>query len=473
MRRLPVILLFVVGLAACNLSGESNPPNVSPTVTTSTNSDAAPTEELACPVLIQQAIEAANQQCQAVDRNQTCYGNYSLQAESRSGAALPFAEPGDVVNLSEIKSLSLAAFDQTIPEWGVALMKVQADVPDTLPGQNVTVVLFGNVQIEDQSPDPNHPMQAFYFQSGIGNAPCAGVPGDGILIQTPQGVGEIHLTINEAQISLGSTAFVQAQPNDEMVISVVEGQAQVSAFDKTVIVPAGALTRTTLNANGVAAAPPADPEPFDASALTALPIEVLPERIQIAEPATLDELRPNTVAIMPPTATLAELRPITPELTLPAATFEERLVRAGWIGEGDQNGVGKLINAQIVFDFASSGKLTGTMTWTIPGEREQLISTLIAGEYYRNPAELPLERGGANPWANIRGAGDADVIAWLIWRNTQNLVGEVPQGSVFAFILKEEGEIRGIQYGGRSTPEKPNTTFTLFGFNFYDATTDP
>jgi hypothetical protein len=469
MRRVPLILLFVMGLAACNLSGESNPSNVPPTVT---NSEAAPTDVATCPVLIQEAIEAANQQCQAVDRNQTCYGNYSLQAESRTGAALPFSNPGDVVNLSDIKSLSLAAFDQSIPEWGMALMKVQADVPDTLPGQNVTVVLFGNVQIEDQSPDPAHPMQAFYFQSGIGDAPCAGVPGNGILIQTPQGMGEIHLTINEAQILLGSTAFVQAQPNAEMVISVVEGQAQVSAFDKTVIVPAGALTRTTLNANGIAAAPPADPEPYDASALATLPIDTLPEKIRIADAVALDKLRPNTVAIIPPTATLAELRPITPELTLPAATFEERLVRAGWIGEGDQNGVGKLINAQIVFDAASNGSLTGTMTWTIPGEREQLISTLIAGEYYRNPAELPLERGGTNPWANIRGAGDADVIAWLIWRNTQNLVGDVPQGSVFAFILKKEGEIRGIQYGGRSTPEKPNATFTLFGFNFYNPDLD-
>ena len=30
-------------------------------------------------------------------------------------------------------------------------------------------------------------MQAFYFRSGIGDAPCAEAPNSGILIQTPEG----------------------------------------------------------------------------------------------------------------------------------------------------------------------------------------------------------------------------------------------------------------------------------------------
>jgi hypothetical protein len=33
--------------------------------------------------------------------------------------------------------------------WGVALMRLQANIPETLPGQNVTFLLFGDVEIRN------------------------------------------------------------------------------------------------------------------------------------------------------------------------------------------------------------------------------------------------------------------------------------------------------------------------------------
>jgi hypothetical protein len=42
-------------------------------------------------------------------------------------------------------------------EWGIALMKIQANLPDTIPGQNVSMLIFGDVLIENQAdalPDP-------------------------------------------------------------------------------------------------------------------------------------------------------------------------------------------------------------------------------------------------------------------------------------------------------------------------------
>ena len=62
-------------------------------------------------------------------------------------------------------------------------MQLQANLPDTLPGQNVTFLLFGNVEIEnavvgdsEATPEagdgdfaPLTTMQAFYFTSSVGD----------------------------------------------------------------------------------------------------------------------------------------------------------------------------------------------------------------------------------------------------------------------------------------------------------------
>ncbi|MFN8374478.1 MAG: hypothetical protein U0694_16570 [Anaerolineae bacterium] len=81
-------------------------------------------------------------------RNEACYGNLLLSATPREdAAAFSFEQAGDRVPVADIQSLQLSAMSLT-DETGVALMALQAKlVPDTLPGQNVTVLLFGDVQV--------------------------------------------------------------------------------------------------------------------------------------------------------------------------------------------------------------------------------------------------------------------------------------------------------------------------------------
>ncbi len=55
------------------------------------------------------------------------------------------------------------------------MLRIQANLPDTMPGQNVTILLFGDVSIynADSEDDETYgPMQAFYFRAGVGDAPC-------------------------------------------------------------------------------------------------------------------------------------------------------------------------------------------------------------------------------------------------------------------------------------------------------------
>ncbi len=107
-----------------------------------------------CPSIVQQALNAAQDSCDGLGRNQACYGNINLEATPRDGVPdFTFNAPGDLADVANLQSLQLSSLDTDSNSWGVALMKVQANLPDTLPGQNVTFVLFGDVQIENKGGD--------------------------------------------------------------------------------------------------------------------------------------------------------------------------------------------------------------------------------------------------------------------------------------------------------------------------------
>ena len=331
-----------------------------------------------CSAVLEQAISSVQDDCNATGRNQACYGNVLLNATPREGVQdFEFANRGDLVNVVDVDTLRLSALNAEEETWGVALMQLQANLPDTLPGQNVTFLLFGDVEIQNavpageqlatveitannginvrggpstnaavigsltsgetavangrnadsswlriQLPDsdalgwvfadlvtpasgfgplsvvdaadssvPYTPMQAFRFSSGIGQTTCADAPQDGILIQTPQGVGKIELRVNDVDVQLGSTAYFRAQPDAKMTISLVEGEGRASANGKSVIVPAGARVEIPLDANLSASDVPADPVPYDLDTVRVLPVEGLPRPITIAPPATEEEIQ--------------------------------------------------------------------------------------------------------------------------------------------------------------------------------------
>ena len=105
-----------------------------------------------CPMIVATALDTADAACDALGRNQLCYGNATVDVTPREeGMALQFQQPGDTVEVMDVASVQLSAFGLTSEEWGVALMKAQANLPETLPGQNVTFLLLGNVSLIDAS----------------------------------------------------------------------------------------------------------------------------------------------------------------------------------------------------------------------------------------------------------------------------------------------------------------------------------
>lgn len=340
-----------------------------------------------CPAIVESALEATDAACTDTNRNQACYGNVNMEAEFDPAAGdLIFEKQGDIVNIGQLRTLRLSSMDAASSAWGVALMRVQANLPDTLPGQNVTFLLFGDVEIENAAveqaqmpvsatasinvrggPSTNdavigtlaagesvtangrledgswlrialpdgetgwvfaqlvtgegdlsqlavvtaddavaaglNPMQAFYFRSGVGDSPCSAAPESGILIQTPEGAGEITFRINEVDIALSSTIFIQAQAPGMLTIHGIENKAGVSAFGDGETVVAGTVLQVPLDENRAASGPPGELLPYDLGRLSALPLQYLPRPLTLGPP-----LEAADIAALPtPTRTVTQL----------------------------------------------------------------------------------------------------------------------------------------------------------------------
>jgi hypothetical protein len=226
-----------------------------------------------CPTIVQSAVEVLANDCAGMERNQACYGNGEIISVAQPDAALSFEAPGDIDDLANFESMALSPLDEDSGAWGVALLQVQADLPDTLPGQNVSVLLFGDVEITNAG----EAMEAFYFRSGVGMADCAEAP-DGIVIQTPEGAGMVSLTINSVEIELGSTAYITAEPEGLLTFALLEGEADVTAIDKTVTVEAGQYTQMGMSVDLAPVDTPSEPKAIEGNLeLPDLPLDALPQ----------------------------------------------------------------------------------------------------------------------------------------------------------------------------------------------------
>jgi hypothetical protein len=242
-----------------------------------------------CPAVVQTALEAVDQSCQGTGRNQVCYGNLALEAQPQPEVSeLQFEQVGDIADVAALQSLKLTALDVRTQEWGVAWMQLQANLPDTLPGQNVSVLLFGDVEVTNAVTSEEKdltPMQAFYFRSGIGVPGCEEVPESGIIVQTPDELEEkVSLVVNEVNIELGSTAYLRAQPG-EMTVSTLEGEAQIEAFGIRQIIPAGMWAKIPLDEDYKAANAPEAPKP-ETEDLSILPLSAFEREFELVPVAT-------------------------------------------------------------------------------------------------------------------------------------------------------------------------------------------
>ena len=229
------------------------------------------TAQDACPADVDDAIAALNDICFSTGRNQACYGNGDIVTVPVADATIDFAVPGDSANINDIDSMILSPFEVGFSEWGVAVLVLQADLPDTLPGQNVTMLLLGETSFANDN-------GAYYFTSGIGQPGCNQAP-NGMLIQTPDGIGEVNFTVNGIDISLGSTAYLGTLEEDMLTFALLEGNATLSIDDSEVELEGEQFTTVALDEDGNATGEFSEADDIEELELPELPITLLPESI--------------------------------------------------------------------------------------------------------------------------------------------------------------------------------------------------
>ena len=264
-----------------------------------------------CETIVQEALLAVSDNCDEMGRMEACYGFNNVAATLVGDVdSEQFANPSDRVGVGLVDSMTTFPFDSETEQWGIALMNVQANIPNSLPGQNVVFVLMGATEVENAvaeeqvfnpidgvevtvnvnsganirtGPNTNYavvgaalyndtlladglsqngdwlrvsfheriawisrklvnsdaalddlptitselrsPMQSFYLRSGIGTPECNEAT-DGLLVQTPKNI-DIELTVNGANIQVGSTIVIQTPTDDTIQITVIDGKVVI------------------------------------------------------------------------------------------------------------------------------------------------------------------------------------------------------------------------------------------------------
>lgn len=182
-----------------------------------------------CSALLQAALESTDSECSDTSRNQACYGHVLNLVSPRPDLieSLVFDAQGDKVNLQDVSSMELSPLDLLEEHWGVVLMQVQANLPDSLPGQNVTFILFGDVQIENAVGTPVEIEGELVAPSNIRIAPGATRP-----VLASLGAGAKIIVNGKAMNSAGELwVRVNHDPDEEIYGWILSDLVNVSLDD--------------------------------------------------------------------------------------------------------------------------------------------------------------------------------------------------------------------------------------------------
>lgn len=101
-----------------------------------------------CPQIVDTALRVTSELCERTGRNEACYGHFPVEAYPYPDIEeFVFHQEGDIIGLTDLQSMELGAMDPESGFWGVSLMRLQANLPDEQPGQNVTLITFGEVAL--------------------------------------------------------------------------------------------------------------------------------------------------------------------------------------------------------------------------------------------------------------------------------------------------------------------------------------
>lgn len=217
-------------------------------------------EDEGCTSLFDEALQVVGSACAEMGRNEACYGHFAITSELQEDTTDPFEASGDIVDLIQIRSIETLPADLESGVWGVALMQVQADLPDESE-DTMTFVLFGDAQLENAgiSNAEDGDIQSFNFQSGDDDT-CESLP-DGLMVRSPDGQ-RARIMVNGVELTFSSTGYLTNSDTGDLVVQGLEGSIDVGSSQDFQTVTSGfysSVPVTEFQQTGS----PLPPEPVD------------------------------------------------------------------------------------------------------------------------------------------------------------------------------------------------------------------
>lgn len=156
---------------------------------------------------------------------------------------------------------------------------------------------FSALNIVDAGTPFLRPFQVMTLVTGSDDAPCENAPESGAILQAPNAEDPVDLTINGVSLAIAGTVFVQAAPDGEMQLYILDGYLIARGGGEPQYAVAGSRLVLVLDAglNLLGDIPPA--EPYALADLSALPVNSLNYRVQVAAPITPEALQAQIAAL--------------------------------------------------------------------------------------------------------------------------------------------------------------------------------
>lgn len=106
-----------------------------------------------CAGVLQLAMKNLSDKCNNLDADQVCYGNQLLVPTFKDPTSTAaFANVGDTIEIDSISSLTAAALNPDTNTWGLAVFRLNTDVPGATAGQAVTFIMYGDTRLDTAIP---------------------------------------------------------------------------------------------------------------------------------------------------------------------------------------------------------------------------------------------------------------------------------------------------------------------------------
>lgn len=140
-----------------------------------------------CDALVTAALERLADTCIGLGRNEVCYGN-DFVAATLSDESYFFDRPGDIVPVTAIQELNTSSSDPDTGQWGIALMDVQADLPNSNEG--VRILLFGGTRLTPEATEVEDLPTCTFLNTTPSNLNLRAAPDPSANVFDVLGIGE-------------------------------------------------------------------------------------------------------------------------------------------------------------------------------------------------------------------------------------------------------------------------------------------